>query len=268
MEHLSMRYSNAAERREWIMRALATEGFLSVADIVRELGVSHMTVRRDLQHLEETGRVRTVRGAGVSLGAGLGSRSQPDAPVAAAAAIGGCAARLVGPKDVIAVDAGPLGYEIARHLADEFTGTVVTHSIPVIQALMARPWPPQIVGLGGELAPDPYAFVGASTAAAVAEVRVQTLFLGADAVDDRGAYAHSEAEASVKRALVAVADRVVLVTHQESFTKSAPLLLGVWARIGTLVSDRSPPEKIQRGTRKAGVELLVAGSDEEPGGPS
>ena len=52
-----------------MLARLREVGVLSVADLARELGVSHMTVRRDLQRLETTGQVRTVHG-GVGLAVG------------------------------------------------------------------------------------------------------------------------------------------------------------------------------------------------------
>ena len=61
--------SAGAQRRAWVLARLREVGVLSVADLARELGVSHMTVRRDLQRLETTGQVRTVHG-GVGLAVG------------------------------------------------------------------------------------------------------------------------------------------------------------------------------------------------------
>jgi DeoR/GlpR family transcriptional regulator of sugar metabolism len=254
-----MRYRNAAERRESIIRAVRTEGFLSIADLTHELGVSHMTIRRDLQHLEQTGQVRMVHGGvSLSLPALHNSGWWVNSNAADEARIGRCAATLVGEADTIAIDAGRLGYEVARALPEEFRGTVVTHSIPVIQLLMSRSRPPRVVGLGGEVMADSYAFVGASTVAAIDSVRVGTLFLAADALDDRGAYARSDAEASVKRALLNIAGRTVVVACHDCFADSAPLLLGRLGRVATLVTDRRPPTRMERALRQAGVQVLVA----------
>lgn len=66
MEHRSPRHRNATERRNSIILNRRTEGFLSIGDLAQRLGVSHMTVRRDVRHLEGTGHVRVVYG-GVSL---------------------------------------------------------------------------------------------------------------------------------------------------------------------------------------------------------
>jgi DeoR/GlpR family transcriptional regulator of sugar metabolism len=258
VERPSQHHRNAVDRRESIVVALRAEGFLSIADLTRKLGVSHMTVRRDLQHLEETGQARMVYGgaslslpalhdAGRWVGTAAGDESR----------IGKCAAALVNGASTIGIDAGQLGYEVARALPEQFAGTVVTHSIPVIQLLMSRPRPPRVVGLGGEVLPASYAFVGAGTVAAIEGVRVDTLFLAADGLDDRGAYAHSDDQASVKRSLLNVARRTVVVARHACFTDSAPLLLGRLARFAVLVTDRRPPARLDRALSQAGVDVLV-----------
>jgi DeoR family fructose operon transcriptional repressor len=259
LDHLSPHSRRPSDRREFIILSLRAEGFLSIGDLTQKLGVSHMTIRRDLQHLERTGQVRVVHG-GVSLS--LPTAHESSRWVSRGAAeemhIGRCAAALVREADTIAIDAGRLGYEIARALPEEFRGTVVSHSIPVIQLLMSRPRPPRVVGLGGEVTARVSAFVGASTVAAVDGVRVRMLFLAPDALDDRGAYAHFDAEASVQRALLNVADKSVVVARHNCFTDSAPLLLGVLDRLDALVTDERPPNKMERALRHAGVHVLVA----------
>jgi DeoR/GlpR family transcriptional regulator of sugar metabolism len=259
-------YRKGIERRESIIDALRAEGFLSVADLARRLEVSPMTVRRDLQQLEQTGQVRMVYGgASLSVPRMRGSGLWVGMTAADEARIGRCAARLVGEADNIAIDAGRIGYEIARALPERFHGTVVTNSIPVIELLVTRAQPPRVVGLGGEVSPDTYAFVGAGAVAAIEGVRVGTLFLTADALDDRGAYAHSDAEASVKRALWNIAGRTVLVARHDAFSDTAPLLLGPLNQLAALVSDRRPPTKVDRALRTAGVDVLVA---EDAGSPA
>ena len=270
MTRSSPRYRSADERQGWIMLALRTTGFLSVADISRKFGVSHMTVRRDLQHLADIGQVRTVYG-GVSLSSEtlrFPNRGACADSAAHAARIAACAARVVGETDAIAIDAGDLGYEVARALPEQFRGTVVTHSIPVIQLLVGRSRPPRVVGLGGEVMAERSAFVGATTVAAIAGVRVQTLFLVADAVDDRGAYAHSDSEASVKRALLNIADRTVLLADHQSFDDAAPFLLGTLRKFRTVVTDKPPSDRVARALRSADVRTVVVRDAEEPPGGS
>jgi DeoR/GlpR family transcriptional regulator of sugar metabolism len=255
----SLRHRSATERREEILSALRSEGFLSIADLSRMFDVSHMTVRRDLHHLEEGGQVRTVYG-----GASLSVPALHDAGrwVSAGAddevRIGRRAAALVGAGDTIAVDAGRLGYEVARALPDTFHGTVVTHSIPAIQLLMGRPRPPRVVGLAGEVDTRLGAFLGAGTVAAAENVRVELLFLAVDALDHRGVYTRSDGEASVKRVLLSVAARSVVVARHDCFTDSAPLMLSRLDQFCALVTDDRPPNRLDPVLHRAGVRVLQA----------
>ena len=55
----------APERHELILRSLRRHGRLRVAELVAELGVSAITVRRDLAELDEAGLLRRVHGGAV-----------------------------------------------------------------------------------------------------------------------------------------------------------------------------------------------------------
>ncbi len=204
-----------------------------------------MTVRRDLQLLEASGHVRIVHGGVVLVRTGL---SEPAFEAAGDAQgrtrIGVRAAEMVGDTDAVAVDAGATPYEVARALPTTFQGTVITHSVPVIQLLAERRGPPRLVALGGELLPERQAFVGPATLDAAAQLRARTLFLSVAAIDPRGMYSCSVAEASVQRRLMDIADHVVLLAGHATFGGSAPALLGALDRLTAVVTDRLPPRSI------------------------
>jgi DeoR/GlpR family transcriptional regulator of sugar metabolism len=225
------RPDTGAQRRARVLARLHEVGVLSVADLARELGVSPMTVRRDLQRLELAGQVRTVHG-GAGLAA-VGHDARPPGPGGDRAGFRRVALRaasLIGAGDTVALDAGPSAYALALALPDDFTGSVITHSMPVMQLLaerihagrIDRAAGPRLVALGGELTVDRRAFVGPTTLDALAGLRARTSFLDASAVDVRGVYAGSTAEARVASGLADIADEVVLLATRDAFTASAP----------------------------------------------
>ncbi|HZG90412.1 MAG TPA: DeoR/GlpR family DNA-binding transcription regulator [Pseudonocardia sp.] len=158
-----LRYEGARERRTRILAALRRLGFLSITDLARDLRVSPMTVRRDLHMLESSGEVRLVHGGASIAPDALGAAYPRDGMSAARDRVATLAAGLVGSADTIAVDAGPTAHALVRALPDSFTGSVITHSMPVLQLLTAHPSGARLVALGGELRPDRHAFVGPCT---------------------------------------------------------------------------------------------------------
>jgi DeoR/GlpR family transcriptional regulator of sugar metabolism len=249
----------AADRRAWILSTIRTVGFLSVTELARRLGVSQMTIRRDLHSLEETGAVRLVHGGASLLPGALENGTFPDDEHAAARGrVAQRAVDLVEEAETIALDAGAIGLAMARALPAAFAGCVVTHSLPVLQLLASRGHR-RVVALGGELLPDRQAFTGPMTEAAVADLRVRRFFLSPGAVDARGVYAHSQGEAGVQRRLMDIADEVVLVAIEEAFTTSAPALVAPLDRVAAVVCDRRPPAELACALRRAGVVSHVVG---------
>jgi DeoR family transcriptional regulator of aga operon len=242
-----------------VLARLHEVGVLSVADLARELGVSPMTVRRDLHRLEMTGQVRTVHG-GVGLALGDPGPGGPGA--AAARRVARRAVEFLMPGDTVALDAGPAAHELARALPADFGGSVITHSMPVMQVLAERagaPEGPRLVALGGELTGTRQALVGPTTLDAIAGLRARTFFLDAAAVDVRGTYACSPAEAEVARALARIADEVVLLAPARVFTDSAPALIATLDRLTAVVADRPPPAALAAALDRADVALHVVG---------
>ncbi|GAB3445716.1 DeoR/GlpR family DNA-binding transcription regulator [Streptomonospora sediminis] len=259
----AMRYDAAPDRRRRILEALSRDGFLSVRALAENLGVSDMTVRRDLRKLEEAGEVRVVHG-GASLPHGtlrtpdFVGRAQRSA--AAKRSLARTAARFMATGDTVAFDAGTTVYALAVEMAETAElapACVVTHSVPVIQLLLGHARH-RVVVLGGDLSPDSQAMVGPMSARAAADLRVRTFFMGVAAVDERGIYVEADLERPTKLALMDAADRVVVLADSAKFTRSAPVLLSSLERVDALVTDTPPPPAIAARLAELGKDLHVA----------
>lgn len=255
----TLRYDSARARRGRILEWLRTTGFLSVADLCRELGVSDMTVRRDLRKLELSGQARVVRG-GVSLPHGSLPASEFDTRIdllpGAKRSVALAAQHYIASGDTIAVDAGTTACALASTLPESFHGAVVTHSLPVMQLMLQR-GNTRVVGLGGDLLPESQAFVGPMSVDAAAGLRVRTFFLGGAAVDARGVYVAADAERPTKLALMDIADQVVLLVGHDKFTTSAPVLLCPLERLTAVVTDRDVPGAIATRLAESAVQVRV-----------
>lgn len=250
-----LRYDTAPERRAHILDTVRTCGFASIVELAERLGVSDMTVRRDLRKLQNTGQVNVVRG-GVHLPPGTGFEGRRTDNATAKHAIAAAATELLAPNDSIALDAGTTTCILAESLPAWFTGSVVTHSVPALQHFLTK-GAIRVVSLGGDLYPASEAFVGPMTVEAAAQLRVRTLFLGAAAIDERGVYVASDIERPTKLALIETADRVVLLADHTKFTASAPVLLCPPSRLHSLVTDREPEADLARSLAKYHVRVVL-----------
>ena len=255
-----LRYDGAPERRRWIVDQLHVSGFLSVPGLAEELGISDMTVRRDLRRLEGEGEVVMVHG-GVRLPhAHLRSTefvTRAQLRAAEKDLIARHAVRSVRTDDVVGIDAGTTTYPIVQALPSSFAGAVVTPSVPVVHALLGRP-EVRVVGLGGDLHSASQAFVGPSAVEAAERLRVRTFFLAASAIDERGVYVETDVERPTKLALMAGAHQVVLLADHSKFERTAPVLLCPLERIDRVVTDAGTSDAQRASLTDAGIEVEVA----------
>jgi DeoR/GlpR family transcriptional regulator of sugar metabolism len=265
MTFSDLRYDGAPARRAHILSRLRSAGFLSIVELTRALGVSHMTIRRDLNQLQAAGVLRIVHGGASLTPQGLaGPPFRDDGRAEARSRVAEAAATLVERRDTIALDAGPTAYALAHALPATFEGTVITHSVPVLQRFAMQATAARVVALGGELRADRLAFVGPATEAAAAQLRARTFFLSPTAVDARGLYAATPAEASVQRGLIEIADRVVLVVTDEVFAASAPALVAPLRRVTCAVVERAPPPALAAALGRAAVPTDVVSNNGRP----
>jgi len=233
-------YGSAAERRDRLARYVAEQGYCTIGELSLRFGVSEMTIRRDVGRLVGEGRVRAFHGGVGSLapselsGVDYGDRDRRMG--AAKHAIASRALAELSPGAVIAIDSGTTTAQIAALLPLDAGLQVVTPSLPVVNALAERGGI-EVVCLGGVLHLESLSFAGEATLASVANLRVDVLFLAASGLDERGAYCGNSFDAITKRALIEVADQVVLVSDSSKFTASGMVRICGWDLMDLFITD-------------------------------
>lgn len=191
------------QRRTRILELLEEHGSVRVAALAEALGVSTVTVRKDLEFLEAAGQlVRTHGGAArASLREGeFPKRLRID--VAAKQAIAAVAARLVTDGDVVAFDTSSTAYFIARELVDRSDLVVVTTSLPTATLFLGRSTA-RIIMPGGIVRHESSGLVGASAGELAGLGRISKGFFGLTGLSpERGLLELAPDESSTKRMLV------------------------------------------------------------------
>src|SRR3990170_1976316 len=143
----------ARQRQDYILGVIRNEGAVRVADLVDTLGVSDMTIRRDLGLLHDRGLVEKTHGGAAAIpGSALyepGFRTKSALMRTEKDAIAAAAMRLVEAGTAIGLSAGTTTYALALRLVDIPALTVVTNSVPVADVLHTRGRPDQTVILTG-----------------------------------------------------------------------------------------------------------------------
>ncbi|MGE5602135.1 MAG: DeoR/GlpR family DNA-binding transcription regulator [Nitrososphaerales archaeon] len=257
--------SSTTERHGALLAHLTRVGEASIADLSRDLQVSEVSVRRDLEFLASRNLVRRTRGGAQSV-ARPGQVSVFDARlrtnIMTKQRIGALAAGLVQPGDTILLDSGTTVLEVARHLQpsllDDGGLTVITRSLAIAAEFRYRPRLRLFV-LGGLYLHEYDTFVGQQVADALDGLHVRTLFIGSDGMSAaRGLTTDNVLEAPLFRAMSRIADRVVVVADASKIGLDKLQATVPFDSIHAFVTDESAPAEFLDMLRARGVEVIVA----------
>jgi DeoR family fructose operon transcriptional repressor len=201
---------HARERRTALLEMLARDGAVQLDGAASSLGVSSMTVRRDLEDLEAEGLLRRVRGGAVATIAPLPFGERRAVRAAAKRAIARKAADLVPQTGAVAFDASSTVGMLGATLGARAALTVVTNSHDTFVALSSGTGVTPVL-VGGVAEPTTGSFVGPVATRAASSMLYVRLFCSASAVDPaHGSSEVSLLESEVKHAFAQAARSTVL----------------------------------------------------------
>lgn len=254
-----LRYEKAPQRRERVIALIRREGFATTGWLAQEFGVSEMTVRRDLQRLEQGGEIRVVPG-GVSLRSPAGGtdfRLRLITEEAEKRAIGATASRMVERGSIVGIDAGSTALEVLRQLPPDLDLTVVTQSLPAMNEAATRR-DLKLMALGGIFRPEAGSFFGPGTVASVDQVHIDIAFIGATAIRDGEAFCGNPYDAETKRAMHQSAAKSVLVVDSRKFERTAMMRIVSLSAFDAIAIDEGVSAENTQFLESLGIDLRIA----------
>ncbi|QNN47907.1 DeoR family transcriptional regulator [Thermomonas brevis] len=252
---------NTRQRRQRIVEQLLQQGSVQVGELVERHGVSAVTIRADLNHLESQGlAVRSHGGASLlrmpPQERDIHEKDTLNLPLKDA--IGARAAQLVKPGDNIILDSGSTTMMLARHLRGQRDVTVMTNGLNIAWELAGAPG--IVLRLTGGLLHQPsLSLHGSQAEASLHSYGFDTLFLGVDGLDLQfGATTHHEPEASLNHRMVERSRRIVVLTDSSKFGKVSLHRIARLDEIHTVITDAGIGEEYRDGLQRLGIELIVA----------
>jgi len=244
-------------RHERILAALAGGLEATVESLAARLGVSIMTIRRDLARLAEEGRVVRTHGGAVLTRSGViefavGARGLRQ--LAQKRAIARAVAARLRPGMAVSLDTGTTMIEVARALAGIQGLTVLTSSLAVASALYGREGL-QLVLLGGSVRQQSPDLTGPLTEENLRRFRAHLAVIGADAVTSRGVFTTEVGIARVSQAMAENAARTLLAADSSKFQATAFVQCLDLGRVHEVVTDDACPREV-RAWLEAAVEWV------------
>jgi DeoR/GlpR family transcriptional regulator of sugar metabolism len=246
-----------AERRQQILETIRSGRSAGVVELAQRFSVSEMTVRRDLGRLAREGKLTRVHGGAVRDG-----EEPPFAQIAIErrvekARIGRAAAELIADGQTIMIDIGTTTLQLARHLRGRRL-TVITGNLAVVDELMPES-AIELVVLGGVVRRNYRSLVGMLAEDALRHLAADIAFLGASGIRaDLSVMDTTMVEVPIKRAMIAAAQRTVLLVDAAKFGMLGSVRICGPRELDGVVTDAAPDHPQVRALTEAGVEVVKA----------
>jgi DeoR/GlpR family transcriptional regulator of sugar metabolism len=244
---------NPIERRALIYQRLQRDGKIGLNEMADELGVSSMTIRRDLRRFIDQGVATMSVGTAYLTEQG----DSPAIPVSSKQqakgsshkrAIGRLAAELVKDGDTIIVDCGTTTCELLNYIGGKRL-TVITNSIPVAGVVGSNP-NIKLIYAPGEYSDDSHGMVGPLAVNFFHTLRVDKAFLGAHGFDAvGGANEPVLGDATAKRAMLEATTSSYLMVDSGKYGNVHLMALSKLSDFSCVITDADFPEE-----RKAELE--------------
>lgn len=247
------------QRLNQIVSAVVAHGSLEVPELATQFGVSHATIRRDLDVLERQRLVSRTRGGATTHAAfnDLPLRYKTAQDLTEKRRIAHHARRQLADARVIGMTGGTTVTEFAHLLLEHEGLTVVTNALNVALHLVDNP-KLRVFAAGGEIRSSSQEAVGHSTEAFLAEYNLDVAFVGVDGVDAAaGATNYDPAGARANGVLLRRARRVIVLADSTKIGRVALARVCGLSDVDLLVTDeRARPDQVAA-IRDSGCEVAL-----------
>ncbi len=251
------------QRHDWILSYLAEHDYLNVEEAVQQLSASPATVRRDFQELAKNNLIKRTRG-GIKRNSttvnGLTPYSIREIRFAQEKdALARKAATLLEPNDVVMVDGGTTTYHLTNWLPP-IPLRIITNSLRLAAVLGERrssEAPVEVILSGGQLYPYSGQLIGPLARNSLKQYNANWAFISVGGINEESIFYSNELVVETERAMIAQAEKVVVLADHSKFGKRAMCHLSGLDQVHVLITDYHSEHKvIYEKIKKAGVELL------------
>jgi DeoR family myo-inositol catabolism operon transcriptional repressor len=235
-------------------------GSASLDDLCKQFDVSKNTIRRDINELEARQIVKKVYG-GVIL-------NDEEAPIPLSQRqmtmrpektfIAEKAAEFVNDGDIIVIDAGSTTVHVVEYLKNKHHITIITNSVPVLNAALAYEQF-HIIMTGGDLLRSTNSFVGLNAVSMLKTLNANTVFLAATGVSlSKGITNSSTIETEIKKIMMEVSEQSILMVDHTKFDTVSLVTFADLKDIDRVITNQTPPPEYLQYCVENDVKIIIA----------
>lgn len=260
-------------RQSQILHTIANERRVEVGRLAELVGVSQVTVRKDLAYLEDKGLIKRQHGFAV-LNAETDINNRLAVHYERKVGIATRAVELINDGDVILVESGSCCTLLAEQVTRKRKNvTIITYSVYIANHI--RPAESnQVILLGGSLLMEPMVTVGPITIDAMSNFYVDKFFTGTDGITPGGEFTAKDLmQAEVIRKMAKHAKKTIVLTDSSKFLRQGTVSLFPASDVYAVYTDSKCPQAVRDllqeqnvmiNTGDSGKEDEKEGSKEEP----
>jgi DeoR family transcriptional regulator, aga operon transcriptional repressor len=251
---------NIAHRHKIILSELEKEGFVRVQDLSIALGVSEVTIRKDLKELEERKLLLRNHGSASPLNSLIIDRhidEKEKVQVNEKMRIAEAANQLLVRNDWIIIASGTTLLAFAQKISITEPITVITPSVKISLLLSYKP-NIDLIQLGGSMRKSSASVVGPYAESLLEEMNCSKLFIGVDGIDlDFGLTTSNIAEAHLNHYMLNSAQEVIVLADSSKFGKRGFGKICDINRIHHIITDTNAPGNIIQVMRENGIKVTL-----------
>ncbi|MET9394561.1 DeoR/GlpR family DNA-binding transcription regulator [Streptomyces sp. NPDC006624] len=254
------------ERRKAVLRYVADHGETRIDDLAERFGVSLMTMHRDLDDLAGRHLLRKERGRALAFPAltmEMATRFREGSALAAKNALCAAVADRIAPGTTILMDDSTTLFPLVPVLGGLDHLHVVTNSVGLAQRLGSQP-KVNVTLLGGHYRGDFNSCTGPAVTRALSQIHADLALMSATAILEGRLFHPLNDYVEVKLAMLASAERVLLLADHSKFGKTATYAYGTVADYEAVITDTSTPEAELAAIREMGVPVETVAPREQP----
>ena len=248
------------ERQEKIVQILEERPRVTVEELAKQLGVTAMTIRRDLKYLESVQIVSRTFGGAVlksKLTLELPRQEKEMQHQAEKERIGQAAAALVEEEQTVLLDSGTTAMAIAKELLKKKNLTIVTTDV-LIAAFLVQNSSFAIYCTGDRVQNETGSCMGSRAIAFLKEIYADIAFVGASSLDvELGMSGPTFEKAELKKEIILSAEKVILVADSSKFNRRSINKICSLQDFSLIISDKGVDEETVQRLQEKGVALQL-----------